>query len=79
MSIRSSRISQDFAGLKKMLKDGSIVQLKPFNPKKKSIDHLAITIKGPKSTVYAGGLFKLEMKFPRPFRRAAFRPGKIFS
>ena len=57
MSIRSSRISRDFAGLKKMLKEGSIVQLKPFNPKRKSIDHLAISFKGPKGTVYASGLF----------------------
>ena len=64
MSIRSSRVSRDFAGLKKLLKQGTIIQLKPFNPKKKSIDHLAITIKGPKGTAYAGGLFKLEMRFP---------------
>ena len=64
MSIRSSRISQDFAGLKKLVKDGSIVQLKPFNQKTKSIDHLAITIKGPKGTAYSGGLFKVEMRFP---------------
>jgi ubiquitin-protein ligase len=64
MSIRSSRITQDFAKLKRMLKQGTIIQLKPFNPKKKSIDHLAILIKGPKGTAYAGGLFKLEMRFP---------------
>lgn len=64
MSVRSSRISQDFAALKKMLKTGKIIQLKPFNPKKKSINHLAITIKGPKGTAFAGGFFKLEMKFP---------------
>ena len=61
MSIRSSRVSRDFAGLKKLLKEGTIIQLKPFNPKKKSISHLALTIKGPKGTAYAGGLFKLEM------------------
>jgi len=67
MSIRSSRVSRDFAGLKKIAKDGGIVQLKPFNPKNKSIDHLAITIKGPKGTAYAGGLFKLEMKFPAQY------------
>ncbi|KKN55365.1 hypothetical protein LCGC14_0583020 [marine sediment metagenome] len=63
MSVRSSRISQDFAALKKMLKQGKIIQLKPFNPKKKSINHLAITIKGPKGTAFSGGFFKLEMKF----------------
>ena len=67
MSIRSSRVSRDFAGLKKMLKTGTIVQLKPFNSTKKSIDHLAITIKGPKGTVFAGGLFKLEMRFPAQY------------
>ncbi len=64
MSIRSSRVSRDFAGLKKLQKQGTIIQLKPYNPKKKSINHLAITIKGPKGTAYAGGLFKLELKFP---------------
>jgi len=64
MSIRSSRVSRDFAGLKKMLKEENLVQLIPFNPKNKSIDHLALTIKGPKGTAYSGGLFKLEMKFP---------------
>jgi ubiquitin-protein ligase len=67
MSIRSSRISQDFAGLKKLLKNGVIVQLKPFNHKKKSIDHLAITIRGPKGTAYAGGLYRLEMRFPAQY------------
>jgi len=67
MSLRSSRISQDFAGLKKMLKVGDLVQLKPFNPKNKSIDHLAITIKGPKGTVFARGLFRLEMRFPSQY------------
>jgi len=67
MSIRSSRISQDFAGLKRLYKDGIIIQLKPFNPKKKSIDHIAISFKGPKGTAYAGGIFKLEMKFPTQY------------
>ena len=56
MSVRNSRITRDFAGLKKLHNNGTIIQLKPFNPKKKSIDHLAITIKGPKGTAYAGGL-----------------------
>ncbi|MHA1756533.1 MAG: ubiquitin-conjugating enzyme E2 [Promethearchaeota archaeon] len=66
MSIRSSRISQDFAGLKKLAKQGKI-ELKPFDPKNKSIDHLAITIRGPKGTAYEGGLFKIEMKFPAQY------------
>ncbi|MFO8020695.1 MAG: ubiquitin-conjugating enzyme E2 [Promethearchaeia archaeon] len=64
MSVRSSRISQDFAALKKLKKKGEILQLKPFNPKKKSIDHLAILIKGPEGTPYEKGIFKIEMKFP---------------
>ena len=67
MSIRSSRISQDFAGLKKMLKEGDLIELKPFNSNKKSIDHLAITLKGPKGTAYSGGLFRLEMRFPSQY------------
>jgi ubiquitin-conjugating enzyme (huntingtin interacting protein 2) len=72
MSLRSSRISQDFAALKKMLKKGSIVQLKPFDPKKKSIDHLAVTIKGPKGTPYQGGLYRLEIRFPPEYPRRTF-------
>lgn len=67
MSMRTSRVSQDFAGLKRLLKDGTIAQLQPFDPKSKSIDHLAITIKGPKGTAYAGGLFKLELRFPAQY------------
>lgn len=64
MSLRNTRISQDYAALKKMYKNGEIVQLKAFNPKKKSIDHLAITLKGPKGTPYDGGLFRLEVNYP---------------
>jgi len=64
MSVRSSRISQDYAALKKMLKEGTIVQLQTFDAKIKSLDHLALTLKGPKGTPYEGGLFKLEVKFP---------------
>ncbi len=64
MSLRSSRITQDVAGLKKMEKEGSIANMRPFDKKSNSLDHLAITLKGPKGTAYEGGLFKLEMKFP---------------
>jgi ubiquitin-protein ligase len=53
--------------LKKMQKNGTIVQLKPFNPKKKSIDHVAVAFKGPKGTAYAGGIFKLEIKYPSQY------------
>nr|MDO8085796.1 ubiquitin-conjugating enzyme family protein [Candidatus Sigynarchaeum springense] len=64
MSLRTTRISQDFAALKKMLSDGTIVQLKGFDKESKSIDHLAVMLVGPKGTAYQGGLFKLEIKFP---------------
>ncbi|MHA1674844.1 MAG: ubiquitin-conjugating enzyme E2 [Promethearchaeota archaeon] len=64
MGIRQKRIAQDFARLKKLYKDGTIKQLKAYDPKKKSIDHLKILLKGPKKTAFAGGLFKLEMRFP---------------
>ncbi|MHA1268518.1 MAG: ubiquitin-conjugating enzyme E2 [Candidatus Helarchaeota archaeon] len=69
MSLRTNRISQEFASLKKMLKSGQIAQLKPFNPRKKSIDHLAICLVGPKGTPYENGLFKLEIKFPPEYPR----------
>lgn len=69
MSTRSSRISQDFAALKKMLKDKTIIQLKPFDPKKKSIDHLKVTIEGPKGTAYQGGLYRLEIRYPSQYPR----------
>ncbi|MBD3215699.1 MAG: hypothetical protein GF311_24015 [Candidatus Lokiarchaeota archaeon] len=67
MSSRSRRVSQDFALLKKMRKNGDIVQLKPWDKKKKSIDHLKITIPGPKGTAYDGGYFRLEVKFPNNY------------
>jgi len=56
--------TQDFAALKKMRKEGTIAQLKPFDPNSKSIDHIAVLLKGPKGTAYQGGLFKLEIKYP---------------
>ena len=67
--MRSSRISQDFAMLKKLLKEKKIVELKPWDPNKKSIDHLKITLEGPKGTVFQGGLFRLEVKFPPEYPR----------
>ncbi len=70
MSLRTNRISQDFAALKKMLKEGTIIQLQPFSSKDKSIDHLAIAFKGPKGTAYDGGVFKLEVKFPAQYPSA---------
>ena len=56
--------------LKKMRKDKEILQLGPWSKKSKSVDHLKILIKGPKGTAYQGGLFKLEMKFPRDYPRS---------
>ncbi|TXT66303.1 MAG: putative E2-like ubiquitin conjugating protein [Promethearchaeota archaeon] len=67
MSLRSRRVAQDFAALKKMRKQGTIVQLKPWDKKNKSIDHLKITIEGPKGTAYEGGLFRLEVRFPAQY------------
>ena len=67
MSIRQKRVSQEYARLKKLYNQGTIKQLKAFNSGKKSIDHLKILIKGPKGSVYQGGYFKLEMKFPREY------------
>lgn len=69
MSLRSNRISQDYAALKKMLNQGILVQLEPFDKKNKSIDHLKVTIKGPKGTSYEGGLFLLEIKYPPDYPR----------
>ncbi len=67
MSLRSRRITQDFAALKKMRKRGTIIQLKPWDKKNKSIDHLKVTIEGPKGTAYEGGYFRLEIKFPQSY------------
>jgi ubiquitin-protein ligase len=67
MSLRQKRISQDYARLKKLYKNGTIKQLKAFDSKKKSIDHLKILLVGPKGTAFAKGLFRLEMKFPAEY------------
>jgi ubiquitin-protein ligase len=50
-----------------MLKNKEILQLKPFNPKRKSIAHVAVTLAGPKGTPYQGGLFRVEIKFPKEY------------
>ena len=42
MSFRSTRISQDYAGLKKLLNDGTIVELKLFDQKSKNFLRLLI-------------------------------------
>ncbi|MFX0099543.1 MAG: ubiquitin-conjugating enzyme E2 [Candidatus Hodarchaeota archaeon] len=66
MSLRQTRISSDYSALKKMYKDGVLAQLKAF-PGTKSLDHLAVTLIGPKGTPYAGGLFKMEIEFPAQY------------
>ncbi len=66
-TIRAKRIAADFQILKKLYKEGILVQLKAFPGKKKSMEHLAITLKGPKGTPYENGLFKFEIKYPSTY------------
>ncbi len=61
MSLRSNRISQDYAALKKMLKKGEIIQLEPFNEKSKSIDHLKVAIKGLKALLIKEEYIRLKL------------------
>jgi ubiquitin-protein ligase len=70
MSLRNKRISQDLARLKKLRKDGLIGQLKAFDSNKKSMDHLKLLLIGQKGTVYAGGLFRMELKFPNNYPKS---------
>ncbi|MFX1511427.1 MAG: ubiquitin-conjugating enzyme E2 [Promethearchaeota archaeon] len=63
MSIRMKRITNDYNELKKLYKKGIIKQLKAFPGPKKSVQHLAILLEGPKGTPYEKGKFKLEIKF----------------
>jgi ubiquitin-conjugating enzyme (huntingtin interacting protein 2) len=66
MSLRDTRISEEFSKLKKLYQDGVILQLKGFG-QQKSMDHLAISFVGPKGTPYEGGIFRLEIKFPADY------------
>ncbi|MFW9855262.1 MAG: ubiquitin-conjugating enzyme E2 [Candidatus Thorarchaeota archaeon] len=63
ISIRIKRISKDYNQLKKLYKSGTIKQLKAFPGPKKSVEHLALLLEGPKGTPYQKGKFKLEIKF----------------
>lgn len=64
MSIRMKRIADDYNQLKKMYKQGIIKQVKSYpESKKKSIEHLAVLLEGPKDTPYEKGKYKLEIKF----------------
>ncbi len=62
--IRIKRITTEYQILKKMYEQRILVQLKSFPETKKSIDHLAITLRGPEGTPYEGGLFRFEIKYP---------------
>lgn len=63
MSLRQKRIAEDYNILKKMYKKGTIKQLKPFPNGKKTIEHLAVLIEGPKNSPYQKGIFRLEIRF----------------
>ncbi|MFX0051839.1 MAG: ubiquitin-conjugating enzyme E2 variant, partial [Candidatus Hermodarchaeota archaeon] len=63
MSIRLKRIADDYNQLKKLYKQKTIMQLKAFPGGKKSVEHLAILLEGPKGTPYEKGKFMLEIKF----------------
>lgn len=63
MSIRVKRIADDYNQLKALYKQKTIKQLKAFPGGKKSVDHLAVLLEGPKGTPYEGGVFKLEIQF----------------
>ncbi|MHA1144449.1 MAG: ubiquitin-conjugating enzyme E2 [Candidatus Helarchaeota archaeon] len=67
MSLRSKRIIQEFNMLKEMYRAKKIRQLKSANGNKKNIEHLKILLVGPKNTPYQGGLFKLEVRFPKSY------------
>ncbi|UCE14327.1 MAG: ubiquitin-conjugating enzyme family protein [Candidatus Heimdallarchaeota archaeon] len=63
MSIRIKRIADDYNQLKKLYKQKTIKQVKAFPGGKKSVEHLAVLLEGPKGTPYEKGKFKLEIKF----------------
>jgi ubiquitin-protein ligase len=63
MSMRKNRIIKDFEILRKLHKDGVIDQVKSYPGNAKSMEHLAIGLKGSKGTPFAGGKYKLELKF----------------
>ena len=63
MSIRMKRIAEDYNQLKTLYKQKTIKQLKAFPGVKKSIEHLAVLLEGPRGTPYENGKFMLEIKF----------------
>lgn len=67
MSIRIKRIAEDYNQLKTLYKQKTIKQLKAFPGVKKSVEHIAVLLEGPKGTPYEKGKFKLEIKFGRNY------------
>lgn len=50
-----------------MYRKGVIKQLKTVDGNTKNIEHLKVLLLGPKHTPFAGGLFKLEIRFPKNY------------
>lgn len=67
MTIRTKRIAEDYNNLKRMYKQGIIKQLKAFPGPKKTVEHLAVLLEGPKGTPYQGGEYKLEIRFGKDY------------
>jgi len=63
VSIRVKRVADDYNQLKNLFKQGIIKQLKAYPGEKKSIEHVAVLLEGPKGTPYEKGVFKLEIKY----------------
>ena len=61
--MRKKRIIKDFEILRSLHKKKVIEQVKSFSDKKKGMEHLAVGFKGPKNTPFAGGKYKLEIKY----------------
>ncbi len=61
--MRKKRIIKDYEILRELHKKKVIEQVKAFPGGKKSMEHIAIGFKGPKGTPYAGGKYKLEVKY----------------
>ena len=62
MSIRIKRIAEDYNQLKTLYKQKTIKQLKAYPGEKKSIEHIAVLLEGPKGTPYQDGKFMLDVE-----------------
>lgn len=63
MSIRKKRIAEDYNQLKRLYKKGLVKQVKGFPGSKKSIEHLAVLLEGPKGSPFEKGSYKLEIRY----------------